>query len=298
MMNSIDTNAPETLRRRDIAFAIGLAVFAALALIGTLSALALIAPDARAAGAGGDASVRLTRESAAPRTAFFQAKRRATFRFEIGGRRARDLRIQAVRSSDRKVFRGWKRSNVEPGRIETVRWNGAQRSGDPAPGGDYFFRVRAEGGGDIDRERAAGSRRFEMRPYKFPVRGRHSYGDGFGAGRDHQGQDVFAGCGTKLAAARAGRVQDRGRHSSAGNYVVIDGRRTGRDYVYMHLKRRASVREGERVRTGQGIGRVGASGNASGCHLHFEIWSAPGWYEGGGASRSVTRALRNWDGWS
>jgi murein DD-endopeptidase MepM/ murein hydrolase activator NlpD len=294
MMNSTDNSVSVPLRARDVALAIGIAIVAALALIATLSALALLAPPAKAA----DPSVRLTRESAAPSTAFFQARRRATFRFEIGGRRSRDLRIQAVRSSDREVFRGWRRSDVRPGRIETVRWNGAQRSGAPAPGGEYFFRVRVRGGGEVERRRASGTRRFEMRPHKFPVRGRHRYGDGFGAGRGHDGQDVFADCGTPMVAARAGRVQDRGSHSSAGNYVVIDGRRTRRDYVYMHLRRRATVGQGDRVRTGQRIGAVGASGNASGCHLHFEIWSAPGWYEGGRATRSVTRALKSWDRWS
>lgn len=296
MTEHTDNFAPAPLRGRDVAIAIGFAVFAALALIGTLSLLAALAAPARAASGG--TAMKLTREEAAPRTAFFQAKRKATFRFEIAGRRGHDVKVQAVRSSDRQVFRTWRRQDVKPDSLQTVRWNGAQKGGDPAPGGDYFFRVRERGGGQVDRASARGTRRFEMRAHKFPVRGRHDYGDGFGAGRGHQGQDVFASCGTKLVAARAGRVQFRGRHSSAGNYLVIDGRRTGRDYAYLHLKGRPTVRRGERVRTGQMIGRVGASGNASGCHLHFELWSAPGWYEGGSASRSVDRAMRSWDRWS
>ena len=49
----------------------------------------------------------------------------------------------------------------------------------------------------------------------------------------------------------------------------------------MHLRRRALVRKGERVRTGQRVGYVGDTGSASGCHLHIELWTSPGWYRGG-----------------
>jgi murein DD-endopeptidase MepM/ murein hydrolase activator NlpD len=84
----------------------------------------------------------------------------------------------------------------------------------------------------------------------------------------------------------------------AGYYLVVDGRSTALDYVYMHLERRDRAREGEHVRTGEQIGHVGDTGNASGCHLHFELWSKPGWYEGGHAMRTVTRHLRKWDHWS
>jgi len=49
----------------------------------------------------------------------------------------------------------------------------------------------------------------------------------------------------------------------------------------MHMQSAAIVRKGDRVTTGQRVGRVGDTGRASGCHLHFEQWTAPGWYEGG-----------------
>jgi murein DD-endopeptidase MepM/ murein hydrolase activator NlpD len=137
----------------------------------------------------------------------------------------------------------------------------------------------------------------------FPVRGRHDYGGAgarFGTGRaghSHQGHDVFAKCGTPLVAARGGKVQFRGYHGAAGHYIVIDGAGTGTDYAYMHLTHRSPFRAGDRVQTGQRIGSVGDSGNAHGCHLHFELWSAPGWYQGG---RPIApfRALRAWDRWS
>jgi murein DD-endopeptidase MepM/ murein hydrolase activator NlpD len=79
---------------------------------------------------------------------------------------------------------------------------------------------------------------------------------------------------------------------------VVDGKGTGHDYVYMHLKRRGRPKRGQRVRTGERIGMVGQTGNSSGCHLHFEMWSKPGWYEGGDPMRSVTRRLKGWDRWS
>ena len=131
--------------------------------------------------------------------------------------------------------------------------------------------------------------------HTFPVPSRHSYGDGVGAGRDHQGQDIFARCGKRVLAARGGRVQLRDTHYAAGNYLVVDGRRTRVDYVYMHLRRNALAREGERIANGERIGKIGQSGNASGCHLHFEMWSRPGYYEGGHFMRSVTKHLRRWD---
>ena len=72
-----------------------------------------------------------------------------------------------------------------------------------------------------------------------------------------------------------------GFHAAAGYYVVIDGKGTDTDYAYMHLRQRAAVRVGDAIYTGQDLGEVGETGNAVGCHLHFEEWSAPGWYDGG-----------------
>jgi murein DD-endopeptidase MepM/ murein hydrolase activator NlpD len=134
--------------------------------------------------------------------------------------------------------------------------------------------------------------------YLFPLPAKHQYGDGFGAGRGHQGQDVFAKCGRKLVAVKDAKVQLVDRHSSAGNYIVLDAAGTGIDYAYMHLKRKAIPREGSKVNKGEKIGEVGDTGNASGCHLHFEKWTSPGYYEGGEAARNVTKALKKWDKYS
>jgi murein DD-endopeptidase MepM/ murein hydrolase activator NlpD len=188
---------------------------------------------------------------------------------------------------------------VSPRKTHTVEWDGRVDGGKKyARQGTYKFKVRAKRGPAAEMRRASGKPKTGFYKHKFPVRGRHSYGDGIGAGRGHRGVDVFARCGTKLQAARAGKVQYRAYQASgAGHYVVIDGKKDGKDYVYMHLKRASRAGAGEKVRTGETIGRVGATGNATGCHLHFELWSSPGWYEGGSFMDPVPK-LRAWDRFS
>lgn len=128
----------------------------------------------------------------------------------------------------------------------------------------------------------------------FPVRGEHTYGDGLGAGRNHRGADVMAACGTPLVAAQGGEVHYAAYHSRAGHYLVITGSQTKQDYVYMHLAAAPTLKKGDTVETGQPIGEVGDSGNASTCHLHFELWSEPGWYRGGDYLDPVP-PLKAWD---
>ncbi len=86
-------------------------------------------------------------------------------------------------------------------------------------------------------------------------------------------------------------------HSAAGYYVVIDGVRTGNDYMYAHMEKGGRPKEGSRVHTGEVIGYESDTGRASGCHLHFELWSSPGWYEGGHVL-NPTKPLKKWDKYS
>jgi murein DD-endopeptidase MepM/ murein hydrolase activator NlpD len=245
--------------------------------------------------------LRLRLESVAPQKVFFKGSRPATFKYEIAGTRPRDIVIEVVRKGRTEAVQRWHRKDVEPGRTHTQTWGGNKRPKGMARSGRYLFRVRERGGRLAERSKADGDRSFGYFDHVFPVRGKHGYGDGIGAprkGHRHQGQDVFAKCGTRLEAARAGRVQHKAfQGGGAGYYVVIDGRRSSRDYVYMHLKGKADVSDGERVRTEEKIGEVGDSGSASGCHLHFELWSRPGWYEGG-HFLNPTKKLKRWDRWS
>ncbi|UTI63353.1 M23 family metallopeptidase [Paraconexibacter antarcticus] len=131
----------------------------------------------------------------------------------------------------------------------------------------------------------------------FPIKGKHDLGqtatNNFGGPRDHKGQDLFAACGTPMVAALGGTVTMAKFESRAGNYAVITDR-SGQSEVYMHMRAPALVSTGQRVETGQPIGEVGDTGDANGCHLHFELWTAPGWYSGGHAIDPLP-ALRRWD---
>ena len=131
----------------------------------------------------------------------------------------------------------------------------------------------------------------------FPIRGAWHRGGSattFAArGGDHRGVDLFAACGTPLVAASSGTVRTRKYQSRAGNYVVITGTPSGEDEVYMHLAAASPLRVGDPVAPGTPLGTVGDTGRATGCHLHFELWTAPGWYAGGHA-HDPTATLDAW----
>ena len=238
--------------------------------------------------------------------AFF-AGTKVRFSYRVNDDEPVPVEIELVHAEDGVVVKRWKPGAVEPNVIHTIRWNGRTAPGLKAGAGRYVFRVTASSSdGALARSsQTTDTRRdaFDFYGHIFPIRGKHNYGQAgarFGAGRSghsHQGQDMFASCGTKLVAARAGRVQFNQYHASAGYYVVIDGYKSNYDYVYMHMRERSPFRPGDRVKTGQMIGRVGDTGNSQGCHLHFEMWSAPGWYDGGNPFDPY-RFLKIWDGWS
>jgi murein DD-endopeptidase MepM/ murein hydrolase activator NlpD len=238
---------------------------------------------------------------ARPRTIFYAGMQGAVFSYKVLGTRPLDLRVNAVRLSDNAIVRTWERRQAVPGVPQRILWNGAARSRSAAEG-RYGFRVTTPTvTGSVNAEASApAGDAITLFGHIFPVRGSHDYGGGgggFGAGRaghSHQGQDVFASCGTPLVAARAGTVEYAGYHSAAGYYVVVDGKGTGADFAYMHLRQPSIAKTGDRLYTGQQLGEVGETGNASGCHLHFEEWSAPGWYKGGRPYDPLPD-LRHWD---
>ena len=92
-----------------------------------------------------------------------------------------------------------------------------------------------------------------------------------GESRYHSGIDIdgFGNDGAPVIAAASGEVITASYDSSYGNYVIID--HGGTSTVYAHMSGLA-VSYGQTVSQGETIGYVGATGRATGTHLHFEVY--------------------------
>ncbi|MGN6332568.1 MAG: peptidoglycan DD-metalloendopeptidase family protein [Motilibacteraceae bacterium] len=105
----------------------------------------------------------------------------------------------------------------------------------------------------------------------------------------HSGMDIAAGYGAPIVAAADGVVVDTSYSAWDGNVTVI-AHAGGLTTWYAHQSSRA-VADGQTVRAGQVIGYVGATGFATGPHLHFDtvvngvVMDPMGWF--GGAMRQV-----------
>ncbi|KQR91644.1 MAG: M23 family metallopeptidase [Microbacterium ginsengisoli] len=98
-------------------------------------------------------------------------------------------------------------------------------------------------------------------------------GPSYCASSFHYGLDIANGtCGFPIFAASAGTVVHAGPNGGYGNYVKIDhGGGIGTGYAHMQ-NGGILVSYGQQVSAGQVIGRGGETGNAFGCHLHFEFY--------------------------
>jgi murein DD-endopeptidase MepM/ murein hydrolase activator NlpD len=103
-----------------------------------------------------------------------------------------------------------------------------------------------------------------------PVQG--PTGDGYGPRgvRFHSGLDFPAPSGTPVSAAGSGRVVLAALHASGWGKLVVVKHRSGVRTLYAHLSR-IDVKLGQRVSAGAPVGLIGATGSATGPHLHFEV---------------------------
>jgi len=173
---------------------------------------------------------------------------------------------RAVRQPIAVARRSW--------RIQHI--NLARGTGGPSP---EYARIRDAELARIGAARALGSDSMGWaQGFVWPARGRLS--GAFGAQRIyrggvpaayHSGADIAAGSGALVVAPADGLVvlAPPPGFSLEGNLVILD-HGMGLSSAFLHLSR-ASVRAGDRVRQGQEVGRVGATGRATGPHLHWTI---------------------------
>ena len=92
----------------------------------------------------------------------------------------------------------------------------------------------------------------------------------------HRGLDIATGANDPVYSMLDGRVIDVGNTSSAGNYIIIANDNPSSGYFgfatrYLHLKDLPSLNVGDRVIAGQQVAVEGATGQATGIHLHVEM---------------------------
>ncbi len=243
------------------------------------------------------------------RTVYFAGKRGQRLAYSITGSQPAPVRVDLVKVADGSVVQSWGPARVTPGTTQTIEWKGSPTVGDSR----FQFQVftgDAASSPTAPPNATAGARTaqtgapsvadsFMYLQHIFPIRGAHNYGTAenrYGAprsGHAHAGQDVLAACGTPLVAARGGKVVEAGYEGAGGNAVVIHGSGSTYDNVYMHLRDAPLVHTGQRVHTGQLIGYVGETGDASVCHLHFEVWQGAWW--NGGHTVDPLPSLKAWD---
>jgi hypothetical protein len=109
-------------------------------------------------------------------------------------------------------------------------------------------------------------------------------------GAFHYGSDIAQPGGAEgkpIFAARDGKVIAAGPASGFGQWIVLEHEEGGErvDTVYGHMwQDGVFVRQGDTVRAGQEIGKIGNNGQSSGAHLHFEIWKGGHTSFGGGST--------------
>lgn len=102
----------------------------------------------------------------------------------------------------------------------------------------------------------------------FTISSRFGEAGSYWASGYHTGIDFATDHGTPAAAVSNATVVQAGWDGAYGNHVRLR-LENGDEVSYSHLSSIAVV-DGERVSTGQRVGRVGETGNAYGAHLHFE----------------------------
>ena len=238
-----------------------------------------------------------------PRTLFYGGPQRAVFTYRALGSSPMDLQVNLVRVTDNAVVRSWDQPAVAPGALNRVRWTGAVKGRVPRVG---KLRLRALAPAAPPRPACAPPR--PSRPdaitvydHMFPVRGAHDFGDAARPLRRRPRGPLAPGPGRlrrlRHAAGRGARRQGQVLRLPLRRRLLRRDRRQGhRRRQRLHAPARARRRAGRRPRLHRPGDRRRSATPATrvGCHLHFEEWTAPGWYDGGHPVDPLPD-LKRWD---
>ena len=145
----------------------------------------------------------------------------------------------------------------------------------PKPTPKPAVKSRATSGGNGGGSRSASKPRSGGANYtggqlRWPVVGGGNYISQY-AHAGHMALDIAGDYGSPIVAAAGGRVVFAGWKSNGGGWQVWISHGGGMYTTYNHMSG-VSVGSGQSVGRGQRVGRLGASGWATGPHLHFEVW--------------------------
>jgi murein DD-endopeptidase MepM/ murein hydrolase activator NlpD len=152
------------------------------------------------------------------------------------------------------------------------------------------------GGGSTTSSGGGGSTTWTGGRLLWPVLGGSTISQRFHSG--HPAIDIAAHQGQAVVAAAGGTVIYAGWKTSGGGIgggIVVWISHNGRLYTtYNHLSAE-SVRIGQHVNAGQRIGSIGMTGNATGPHLHFEVWVSFPWgdWTTGGCRNPLSYLVRH-----
>lgn len=121
----------------------------------------------------------------------------------------------------------------------------------------------------VYKESLAETRQAPMAKGTYRLTARFGQTGGYWSSGVHTGLDFAGPTGTPILAAASGKVVSTGYEGAYGNQIIID-HGDGYQTTYNHLSG-IGVSVGDKVSTGDQIGRRGSTGNSTGAHLHFEV---------------------------
>lgn len=159
---------------------------------------------------------------------------------------------------------------------ELAEWNNITDENDIEPGLKIYIpqskketRLKNRRRSDKDDASSNASIKFDRTKFSWPVDGNLLSPFGIRNGRRHDGLDIKAPSGTPIKAAAKGEVVFSGKLKGYGNVVIVK-HKDEFFTVYAHNSLN-KVSKGKKVDRGTVIGDVGATGRATGPHLHFEV---------------------------